>query len=147
MSKSLFQKKFSVIMLISLLCSFSLYFSFKIININSENLTLRKLQEESDIPETETNDITETESNKDMKDICENGPEELYKFYYDGGKYDTSSVESSKSDAVDALISIIQGDDLMSNAKTYGMSALKWLIFIVSGILMIITFLILIRMK
>ena len=84
------------------------------------------------------NSLTETESNKDMKDICENGPEELYKFYYDGGKYDTSSVESSKSDAVDALISIIQGDDLMSNAKTYGMSALKWLIFIVSGILMII---------
>jgi hypothetical protein len=125
-------------MLISILCSFSLYFSFKIININSENLTIRKLQDDPDIPETESDESAETESNKDMEEICKNGPEELHKFYYEGGQYDTSSLESSRSDPVDALINIIQGDDLLTNAKTYGMSALKWLIFIVCGVLSIL---------
>jgi len=73
-----------------------------------------------------------------MKDICSNGPDDLYSFYYKGTSYDTSDVESTKSEAVDALINIIDGDDLATNAKTYGKSALKWLIFIVCGILMIL---------
>ena len=142
MSNSKFQKKFSYILLFSILCSFALYFSNKSLFYTSENLPSRILQEEEqEVDENGGEEVIEEENtgDEDMKDICSNGPEDLYSYYYNGIKsYDTSSVESTKSEAVDALIAIIQGDDLGSNAKTYGMSALKWIIFIGCAILMIL---------
>jgi hypothetical protein len=98
-------------------------------------LRTRKLEGEDAI---ENNGDEENNVNEEMKDICSNGPDDLFSFYYEGTPYDTSDVESTKSEAVDALISIIEGNDLASNAKTYGMSALKWIIFIACGILMIL---------
>ena len=143
MSNSKIQKKFSYILLFSILCSFALYFSNKSLFYTSENLPSRVLQEleEQEVDENGGEEVIEEENtgDEDMKDICSNGPEDLYSYYYNGIKsYDTSSVESTKSEAVDALIAIIQGDDLGSNAKTYGMSALKWIIFIGCAILMIL---------
>lgn len=140
MSNSKFQKKFSYIIFFSILCSYTLYFSNKNLFFTSENLRTRKLEGENDDDNAieDGNDEEVNNGNEDMKKICANGPDNLYSFYYEGTSYDTSDVESSKSDAVDALISIIQGEDLASNAKTYGMSALKWIIFIACGILMIL---------
>ena len=46
MSNSKFQKKFSYILLFSILCSFALYFSNKSLFYTSENLPSRILQEE-----------------------------------------------------------------------------------------------------
>ena len=144
MSNSKFQKKFSYILLFSILCSFALYFSNKSLYFTSENLPTRVLQEEDNelgeenIEEENTSEEEDT-GDKDMKDICSNGPDDLFSYYYKGlNSIDTSPVESTKSEAVDALISIIEGNDLGENAKTYGMSALKWIIFIGCAILMII---------
>ena len=144
MSNSKFQKKFSYILLFSILCSFALYFSNKSLYFTSENLPTRVLQEEENelgeenIEEENTSEEEDT-GDKDMKDICSNGPDDLFSYYYKGlNSIDTSPVESTKSEAVDALISIIEGNDLGENAKTYGMSALKWIIFIGCAILMII---------
>ena len=134
MSNSKFQKKFSYIIFFSILCSYTLYFSNKNLFFTSENLRTRKLEGDA----IENNGDEENNGNEEMKDICSNGPDDLFSFYYEGTAYDTSDVESTKSEAVDALISIIEGNDLASNAKTYGMSALKWIIFIACGILMIL---------
>ena len=139
MSNSKFQKKFSYIIFFSILCSYTLYFSNKNLFFTSENLRTRKLEGEDAI---ENNGDEENNGNEEMKDICSNGPDDLFSFYYEGTPYDTSDVESTKSEAVDALISIIEGNDLASNAKTYGMSALKWIIFIACGILMILGWLV-----
>ena len=119
------KNKISVILLATL--SFSLFSFYSVHKIkNSMNWIQNFRILESDAGTTK----------EQIKELCQNADEDLFKYYYEEGSYETK-YETDEADDSQELINLLK-DRNADNIKEYIKKCAKWLVFIIFGILTII---------
>ena len=119
------KNKISVILLATL--SFSLFSFYSVHKIkNSMNWIQNFRILESDAGTTK----------EQIKELCQNADEDLFKYYYEEGSYETK-YETDEADDSQELINLLK-DQNADNIKEYIKKCAKWLVFIIFGILTII---------
>ena len=129
------KSKISVILLATLSFSlFSFYSVHKVKNSMNWIQNFRKL--ESDDGPSEDEGPSGKTTAQEIKELCQNADEKLYKYYYEEGSYD-KEYETDEVDDSQTLINLIK-DQNTDNIKEYIKKCAKWLAFIIFGILTII---------
>lgn len=127
------KSKISVILLATLSFSlFSFYSVHKVKNSMNWIQNFRKLEPDDEPSEDYTGETTAQE----IKELCLNADEKLYKYYYEEGSYETE-YETDEADDSQTLINLIK-DQNTDDIKEYIKKCAKWLAFIIFGILTII---------
>ena len=127
------KSKISVILLATLSFSlFSFYSVHKVKNSMNWIQNFRKLEPDDEPSEDYTGETTAQE----IKELCQNADEKLYKYYYEEGSYD-KEYETDEVDDSQILINLIK-DQNTDDIKEYIKKCAKWLAFIIFGILTII---------
>ena len=129
------KSKISVILLATLSFSlFSFYSVHKVKNSMNWIQNFRKL--ESDDESSEDEGPSGKTTAQEIKELCQNADEKLYKYYYEEGSYD-KEYETDEVDDSQILINLIK-DQNTDDIKEYIKKCAKWLAFIIFGILTII---------
>ena len=127
------KSKISVILLATLSFSlFSFYSVHKVKNSMNWIQNFRKLEPGDEYSEAPSGETTAEQ----IKELCQNGDEKLFNYYYHEGEYELE-YETDEAEDSQTLINLIK-DQNTDDVKEYIKKCAKWLAFIIFGILAII---------